>query len=148
MTQAAAAHSIYPQTYSPTGSDGCTIQPSGGSDSKFPVADSSVIFSFSLLSDRTSQLPRRACFRKLSERFSQDRCMPLFEFQCEACDSQVELLVSRTEKPACPKCGSRRMEKLMSASVGRVSSGSLPMNSACPPPEAGPCSPHCCRIPQ
>jgi putative FmdB family regulatory protein len=50
--------------------------------------------------------------------------MPIFEFQCEACSNQAELLVGRTERPACPKCGSRKMEKLMSAAAGRVSSGS------------------------
>lgn len=74
--------------------------------------------------------------------------MPLFEFFCEDCSHHTELLVGRAEKPACPKCGSKKMEKLMSAAAGRVSSGSLPMASACPPPEAGPCSPHCCRLPQ
>ena len=74
--------------------------------------------------------------------------MPLFEFYCEECDASVELLIDRAEKPPCPKCGSRKMEKLMSASAGRVSSGSLPMANSCPPPEAGPCSPHCCRLPQ
>lgn len=74
--------------------------------------------------------------------------MPLFEFHCEACSCTSELLVGREEKPACPKCGSKKMEKLMSAAAGRVSSGSaLPMASSCPPPEAGPCSPHCCRLP-
>lgn len=74
--------------------------------------------------------------------------MPLFEFFCEECSHHAELLVGRTEKPACPKCGSRKMDKLMSASAGRVASGSLSMASSCPPPEAGPCSPHCCRLPQ
>jgi len=74
--------------------------------------------------------------------------MPLFEFYCEHCQGSVELLVGRTEKPVCPKCGSKTMEKLMSAAAGRVSSGGLPMVSSCPPPEAGPCSPHCCRLPQ
>lgn len=74
--------------------------------------------------------------------------MPLFEFYCEECHQGAELLVGRTEKPACPQCGSRKMEKLMSAAAGRVSSSSLPMASSCPPPEAGPCSPHCCRLPQ
>ncbi|MBL8809352.1 MAG: zinc ribbon domain-containing protein [Planctomycetaceae bacterium] len=75
--------------------------------------------------------------------------MPLFEFHCEDCNKDVELLIGRTEKPVCPKCGSKKMEKLMSAAAGRVAGGSLPvMGGACPPPEAGPCSPHCCRLPQ
>jgi putative FmdB family regulatory protein len=74
--------------------------------------------------------------------------MPLFEFYCEDCQQNLELLVGRTEKPACPECGSRKMEKLMSASAGRVSAGGLQMAQSCPPPEAGPCSPRCCRLPQ
>ena len=36
--------------------------------------------------------------------------MPLFEFSCEDCSHHAELLVARTEKPACPKCGSKKME--------------------------------------
>lgn len=71
--------------------------------------------------------------------------MPLFEFYCEECQHQAEQLVGRSEKPVCPKCGSKKLEKLMSASAGRVSSG-LSIASNCPPPEAGPCSPHCCRL--
>ncbi|MFN9717726.1 MAG: FmdB family zinc ribbon protein [Planctomycetota bacterium] len=71
--------------------------------------------------------------------------MPLFEFYCEECHHQCEQLVGRQEKPVCPKCGSKKLEKLMSASAGRVASG-LPIASNCPPPEAGPCSPHCCRL--
>jgi len=74
--------------------------------------------------------------------------MPLYEFVCEDCQHEAELLVGRTERPSCPACGSRRMEKLMSVSAGRIAGGSLPLASACPPPEAGPCSPHCCRLPQ
>ncbi len=74
--------------------------------------------------------------------------MPLFEFYCEECEKSVELLAARGEKPACPKCGSKKMEKLMSAAAGRVSSGVLSIASSCPPPEAGPCSPQCCRLPQ
>ncbi|HAV32632.1 MAG: FmdB family zinc ribbon protein [Planctomyces sp.] len=76
--------------------------------------------------------------------------MPLFEFVCEQCQHQAELLVGRSETPACPSCGSRKMQKQLSVFAGRVAGGSssLPMTSACPPPEAGPCSPHCCRLPQ
>ena len=74
--------------------------------------------------------------------------MPIFEYQCQSCESEFELLVSVREKPECPKCDSKDLEKLMSASVGRVAAGSsLPMAQDCPPPEAGPCSPGCCRLP-
>lgn len=73
--------------------------------------------------------------------------MPIFEYQCQSCDAQFELLVAVREKPACPTCDSKQLDKLMSAAAGRVSSG-LPIAQPCPPPEAGPCSPSCCRLPQ
>ena len=73
--------------------------------------------------------------------------MPIFEYQCTNCDTQFELLVGAREQPACPTCGSKKLEKLMSAAAGRVSTG-LPVMEDCPPPEAGPCSPTCCRLPQ
>ena len=75
--------------------------------------------------------------------------MPLFEYSCQDCSSEFELLVGHRETPVCPKCQSKKLEKLMSAAAGRVSSGSaLPIAGGCPPPEAGPCSPNCCRLPQ
>ncbi|MEQ9409922.1 MAG: zinc ribbon domain-containing protein [Fuerstiella sp.] len=74
--------------------------------------------------------------------------MPLFEYHCDACDNEFEMLVGPRETPKCPRCESARLHKLMSAAAGRVSSGpSLPIAGNCPPPEAGPCSPHCCRLP-
>ena len=73
--------------------------------------------------------------------------MPLFEFVCEDCHGEFELLVSAKEKPDCPTCGSKKLEKLMSISTGRVSSGAaLPIAPSCPPPSAGPCGPGCCHI--
>ncbi|HIE95575.1 MAG TPA: zinc ribbon domain-containing protein [Planctomycetes bacterium] len=74
--------------------------------------------------------------------------MPLFEFVCEDCQSEFELLVAHREKAHCPKCDSNRLEKLMSTSAGRVASGgALPISNGCPPAEMGPCSPSCCRLP-
>lgn len=75
--------------------------------------------------------------------------MPLFEYICEDCNSEFELLVNRSETPACPKCDSKKLDKLISVAAARVpAGGSLPIAGDCPPPEAGPCSPHCCRLPQ
>lgn len=73
--------------------------------------------------------------------------MPLFEYQCKSCESEFELLVGVREQPVCPQCGSTELQKLMSAAKGRVAP-SLPVAGDCPPPEAGPCSPTCCRLPQ
>ncbi|MBL8814677.1 MAG: zinc ribbon domain-containing protein [Planctomyces sp.] len=74
--------------------------------------------------------------------------MPMFEFACEKCEKEFEMLVDRNESPVCPHCGSTRLEKLMSVSSGRVAgSKALPIASSCPPPSHGPCGPGCCRIP-
>jgi len=70
--------------------------------------------------------------------------VPLYEFRCAGCETQYELLVRNGEKPACPECGSVRAEKLLSAPAVRAA---LPVAGACPPPEAGPCGPGCCRLP-
>ncbi|MCA9074266.1 MAG: zinc ribbon domain-containing protein [Planctomycetaceae bacterium] len=73
--------------------------------------------------------------------------MPLFEFRCRICDHQFEQLVGRDERPACPQCAESAVEKLMSVSAGRMGTSGLPIASACPPSDAPPCSPHCCRMP-
>ncbi|MBD3675559.1 MAG: zinc ribbon domain-containing protein [Planctomycetaceae bacterium] len=71
--------------------------------------------------------------------------MPLYEYRCSNCEQQAELLVRNQETPACPACGSHQLEKLLSAPNGRAVN-SLPVTSACPPPDAPPCGPGCCRM--
>ena len=74
--------------------------------------------------------------------------MPMFEFVCDDCDQECELLVNRGEHPVCPHCGSKKISKLMSVSAGRVAGGgALPIARDCPPPSAPPCGPGCCRLP-
>ncbi len=59
--------------------------------------------------------------------------MPLFEFTCQECKETHELLVRGSEKPACPKCGSKKMEK--------QASHFAPMSGApAPPPGCGGCA--------
>jgi len=41
--------------------------------------------------------------------------MPLFEYECPACGKRFELLVRADTRPACPGCGSKKLEKLLSA---------------------------------
>ncbi|MCA8982285.1 MAG: zinc ribbon domain-containing protein [Planctomycetaceae bacterium] len=75
--------------------------------------------------------------------------MPLFEYRCEACDAEFELLVRAAETPRCPQCQSARLSKLLSAPAGHVQGKnmSLPIAGGCPPQSAGPCGPGCCRLP-
>jgi len=60
--------------------------------------------------------------------------MPIYEFQCKECSERFETLVRSSDVPACPKCGSENLQKLISAHA--ISSGmpDTPCNSA-------PCSP-------
>ncbi|MBX3442637.1 MAG: zinc ribbon domain-containing protein [Planctomyces sp.] len=74
--------------------------------------------------------------------------MPLFEFRCSSCQREFEALVRNGEQPHCPNCDATRLEKLLSAPARPAAlAGALPIASACPPPQAGPCGPGCCRLP-
>jgi putative FmdB family regulatory protein len=74
--------------------------------------------------------------------------MPIFEYLCPACEHAFEELVRNNETVPCPKCGHREPQKLMSATAGHVqATGRLPLQSSCPPSNAPPCSPRCCRLP-
>jgi len=74
--------------------------------------------------------------------------MPLFEYRCSPCARDFELLIRAGEEAACPQCGTRAVEKLFSeAAVPASANGQLlPLKSACPPSDAPPCSPTCCRL--
>jgi len=77
--------------------------------------------------------------------------MPLFEYRCGHCDHQFEALVRDGGWPACPQCEAERPEKLLSAvsahsSAKSLGARSLPLSSACPPSDAPPCGPGCCRL--
>ena len=65
--------------------------------------------------------------------------MPLYEFQCEDCQAEVELLIRGEDQPECPECHSRRMQRLLSAPAAHVANG-LPMSGF---PEGGCGKPQC-----
>lgn len=72
--------------------------------------------------------------------------MPLYEYQCKKCHSQFEELVRGDEKPACPECQSKAVEKQLSVtSSPSVHNGSTPrelpmMNCGAPRCCGGGCS--------
>ena len=73
--------------------------------------------------------------------------MPLFEYRCDDCGHQFEALVRDAAWPDCPQCGAKKPQKLLSAVSSRASGvRSLPVSSACPPSDAPPCGPGCCRL--
>lgn len=69
--------------------------------------------------------------------------MPIYEYRCERCVETVEILVRASEQPACPECGSTRLEKQLSvpASPAMAGDSRLPMGR---PPAPGTCGrPQC-----
>jgi putative FmdB family regulatory protein len=40
--------------------------------------------------------------------------MPLYEYRCADCRSQFELLIRGSAVPACPSCGSKALERILS----------------------------------
>lgn len=74
--------------------------------------------------------------------------MPIYEYDCEECGRQVEILVRGSEQPVCPECSSPSLSKRLSVPATPASSnGSLPIAGGCNP-SLPPCSPSCCRLPQ
>jgi putative FmdB family regulatory protein len=60
--------------------------------------------------------------------------MPIYEYRCGQCADEFELLVFRNEEPACPKCGSKELNKKMSAcgfSVGSKFTAASSSGSGC-----------------
>jgi putative FmdB family regulatory protein len=43
-----------------------------------------------------------------------NRAMPLFEYRCNDCTQQCELLIRGSAVPVCPSCGSQSLERLLS----------------------------------
>lgn len=67
--------------------------------------------------------------------------MPIYEYQCNACDNTFEHLArsSQSSAPACPRCGARNPKKQFStfsaavtaASPDRCSLGACPSGACC-----------------
>ncbi|MEZ5292271.1 MAG: zinc ribbon domain-containing protein [Vicinamibacterales bacterium] len=57
--------------------------------------------------------------------------MPIFEYTCRACQHQFETLVRTGGTPACPKCASVDLEKLLSLpAIKSESTHALAMKAA------------------
>jgi len=53
--------------------------------------------------------------------------MPIYEYTCNGCGGQVELLVaSSAVKPACPECGSKKLVKKFSTFAAHQASPPSP----------------------
>ena len=66
--------------------------------------------------------------------------MPIYEYNCDHCKADFELLVRGNQQPECPQCNQYDLTKKLSVASAPKSSDSLPMRSA---PES--CAmPRCC----
>ena len=72
--------------------------------------------------------------------------MPLFAYICNGCGAHSELLARADEKVACPKCGSKKMERqlsrfatLSSQSPEPACSGCAMANEGCPSRKGSAC---------
>ena len=62
--------------------------------------------------------------------------MPIYEYRCQECGEKFEKLVrfdTSTSEIECPKCGGRKVEKLISAFSAMMSSSAAVSASACAP---------------
>lgn len=61
--------------------------------------------------------------------------MPIYEYTCDDCQADFELLIRGQEQPACPTCGGQKLEKQFSVPAAHTAaSASLPV---CSPPLPG-----------
>ncbi len=79
--------------------------------------------------------------------------MPLLEFRCVECHHRFEDLVRSVDEANCLECGSRRVERLLSAFAVRSSGGSGSARESGAMPPAGGCGscgdprgPGACRL--
>ena len=63
--------------------------------------------------------------------------MPLYEFVCQQCGQEQELLIRGEAMPQCEKCGGEKLTRLLSAASAHTTS-----STGGPPPE-GPCGSSC-----
>ena len=67
--------------------------------------------------------------------------MPLYEYVCQDCEAQAELLVNSSRVPECPACGSKKLTKLLSVVAAPTRDGGA--SSPGMTPGGGSCGPSC-----
>jgi len=58
--------------------------------------------------------------------------MPIYEYYCQECDKKFETLIRSGEEAQCPKCGTKEVQKLLSACgfVSKTEGGQTVSSSA------------------
>ncbi len=66
--------------------------------------------------------------------------MPIYEYICDDCGREFEVLIRGTEQPVCPSCGQSRLTKQLSVPAAHVAASGEP---SCPARDS--CGvKHCC----
>ncbi len=69
--------------------------------------------------------------------------MPLYEFVCQQCSREQELLVRDEQLQQCEFCGSTRLTKLLSVPAAHSSENRVNQRPSKQPGQPGPCSSSC-----
>jgi putative FmdB family regulatory protein len=77
-----------------------------------------------------------------------EKPMPLYEYVCNDCHREFELLIRGSERPACEDCGSERLTKLLSVPAAHSAGSTSFGQSACDFPSQGPCGMGRCGLPE
>ena len=65
--------------------------------------------------------------------------MPIFDYQCNACEARFETLVRSDTKVECPSCGGAKVTKLLSIPAAPAGAGKRTDFSSLGPPKSGGC---------
>ncbi len=65
--------------------------------------------------------------------------MPIFDYQCGACEARFEQLVRSDTTVACPSCGGAKVTKLLSVPAPAAAGAKRADFSALGPPKSGGC---------
>ena len=52
--------------------------------------------------------------------------MPIYEYTCDDCRTEFELLIRGQEKPVCPSCGRSRLTRSLSVTAAHVAGSKEP----------------------
>ncbi len=74
--------------------------------------------------------------------------MPLYEYVCDDCRAELELLIRGSDKPVCEACGSERLTKLLSVPAAHTGAAGDFGPGACELPSGGPCGMGGCGLPE
>jgi len=67
----------------------------------------------------------RPVFRGLTQERSV--FMPIYEYFCKNCEKEFELLIRGTQKPVCPYCGGKKLDRQMSAPASPTHANGCPI---------------------